>query len=53
MKVKREIGNVLEIIENNVKNIEIVKIKKKIYFLLRSSHAASFVYHSFTAPSLT
>jgi len=25
MKVKREIGNVLEIIENNVKNIEIVK----------------------------
>ena len=52
MKVKREIGNVLEIIENNVKNIEIVK-KKNIYFLLRSSHAASFVYHSFTAPSLT
>ena len=30
MKVKREIGNVLEIIENNVKNIEIVK-KKNIF----------------------
>jgi len=32
MKVKREIGNVLEIIENNVKNIEIVKSKKKNIF---------------------
>ena len=32
MKVKREIGNVLEIIENNVKNIEIVKRKKKNIF---------------------